>query len=339
MPWEFQSAAVGFESLRNRWDSLNSSVGNHVLLDSVFVSCLLRHFGDSRVLVGSSTNSDFPGMALCVRRGLGRWETFQPSQAPVGLILLGRNCRTAATLRDITRGLPGCALQLSVLQQDPDYSDFSAIGNESVLERLDYIQTARITVSDKFDEYWKERGSNLRHNLARRRRRLSEKGYTAELVEIRSADDMPSAIREYGRLESLGWKGRDGTAIAENNVQGRFYREVFEQFGDRGQAVIFQFLLNGQVAASDLCLTRDGMMVVLKTAYDEQFDDFSPAFLMREEILRRLFSTKDIRTIEFYGRVMEWHTRWSKEVRTLYHINYLRNRWVAPSKRILGRFS
>ena len=50
-------------------------------------------------------------------------------------------------------------------------------------------------------------------------------------------------------------------------------------------------------------------MVVLKTAYDENLNDFSPAFMMREEILQRTFSEKKVRAVEFYGRVMEWHTR------------------------------
>jgi hypothetical protein len=45
---------------------------------------------------------------------------------------------------------------------------------------------------------------------------------------------------------------------------------------------------------------------------------------MREEACRRLFEDGRIRRIEFYGRVMEWHTRWTDEVRTMYHLNHYR---------------
>jgi hypothetical protein len=45
---------------------------------------------------------------------------------------------------------------------------------------------------------------------------------------------------------------------------------------------------------------------------------------MREEACRRLFEEGRIRRIEFYGKVMEWHTRWTDEVRTMYHLNYYR---------------
>jgi hypothetical protein len=339
MTWEFQPATASFEEIRNDWDALNQRIGNHILLDSGFVAPLLRHFREGEVLLGSSDDAEAPGMALLVPRGTGRWETFQPSQAPIGLMLLGSPNAAGNSLTRITRALPGYAFQLSVLQQDPDYSPFVLNLNSGVFERLDYIQTARITLEGTFEDYWKTRGTNFRHNLARRRRRLAEKGYTIELIEIRSPNEVETAIREYGNLESQGWKGRDGTAVAIDNAQGRFYRDVFQYFCARGEAVIFQLRFNGRVASSDLCLMRDGVMIVLKTAYDEQLNDYSPAFMMREEILQRTFAERKVRKIEFYGRVMEWHTRWSKEIRTLYHVNCFRHRWVVPLKKLVGRFA
>ena len=50
----------------------------------------------------------------------------------------------------------------------------------------------------------------------------------------------------------------------------------------------------------------------------------SSDLLMREEATRSLFECGRFQRLEFYGRVMEWHTRWTEEVRTLYHVNYYR---------------
>jgi hypothetical protein len=64
---------------------------------------------------------------------------------------------------------------------------------------------------------------------------------------------------------------------------------------------------------------------VLKTAYDESVPaNLSPTLLMREEATRTLFEAGRFTRLEFYGRVMEWHTRWTEEVRTMYHVNYYR---------------
>lgn len=44
--------------------------------------------------------------------------------------------------------------------------------------------------------------------------------------------------------------------------------------------------------------------------------------LMRQEMFQLIFEDKGIRRIEFYGKVMDWHTKWSDDFRVMYHINY-----------------
>lgn len=341
MNWQFHPALSSFAAVKNDWDYLNRSRSNHILLDAGFVEPLLQCFGTNKVLLGTGGDPASLGMALFVQKKTGVWETFQPSQAPLGMIVLGPSATAQESVRAIAGALPGYALQLSFLQQDPDFPSvpLSQDSPDCACERTEYIQTARITLEGTFEEYWKRRGGNLRHNLARRRRRMTEKGFVAQLVEIRDPAAVAGAICSYGDLESRGWKGKDGTAVSKDNVQGRFYRHVFEHFAALGEAVIFQLHLNGKVAASDLCLLRGGMMVVLKTAYDEEMNDFSPALLMREEILKRAFESQSVRTVEFYGRVMEWHTKWSEEVRTLYHFNCFRHSWVPGLRKLVGRFA
>ena len=93
-------------------------------------------------------------------------------------------------------------------------------------------------------------------------------------------------------------------------------------FCSQGEGLIYQFLMDGKPIASDLCLQRHGMLILLKTAYDEQYKKQSPSYLMREEILKRLFFRKKVNVLEFYGRAREWHTKWTDEMRTMFHINF-----------------
>lgn len=337
MNWEFKPPAGLFEEIRAHWDALNRSRGNHLLLDSRFVAATLRHFGTSKVLLGIDKSCRAAGVGLFVKKVAGMWETFQPSQAPLGLILLETEDRAGERLRSIVEQLPGYALQLGVLQQDPDYSCFPADG-KCLYETMDYIRTARLLIAGTFEDYWKGRGNNLRHNLARRRRRMSEQGIAAELLIYRDPVTVAECIREYGRLESTGWKGKNGTAVSENNAQGRFYREVFEAFCATEEAVIFQLRIGRTIAASDLCLCRDGMMIVLKTAYDEEFETFSPALLMREEIMKRIYAEQKVHTVEFYGKALDWHTKWTDAFRTMYHVKYSRHRWIPLARRLVQRF-
>ncbi len=338
MTWDFKPAMDVFPAAAKDWDALNCARGNHLLLDSRFINPLLSCFGGHHVLLGINRNSNRQGMALVVKQRPGIWETFQPSQAPVGLIVLGYRDETGEGLLELTRSLPGYALEFAALQQDPDHSCFPKSLNLPGVETVEYIHTPRLSITGTFDDYWNSRSSNLRHNLARRKRRMVEQRLTLELQSHRKPEAVAHCIREYAQLESAGWKGKNGTAVTEDNAQGKFYRAVFENFCDSGEAVIFQWRIDGRLAASDLCLHRDGMMIVLKTAYDEELNQFSPALMMREQIMRDLYQSGTIRIIEFYGRVMDWHTKWCEEVRTMYHVNCFRQPWVAGMRKLIGKF-
>jgi hypothetical protein len=338
MKWVFAPARKAFEDVRGRWDELNAVRGNHILLDSFFVDCALRHFGDDRTLLGTKNDSRQPGMGIFKKKGIGFWETFQPSQAPLGLMLLPVEIDVREEIVALMRCLPGYALQLSVLQQDPDYAMVPHALDGQQFQTVDYIETARIPMAGTFEEYWKARSIKLRQNVGRRRRRLIEKGFVPEFVTLRGATDVANALKVYAKLESKGWKAQAGTAVTFDNAQGQFYREIFQQFCQRGEAVIYQLRANGEVIATDLCLVRNDVLILLKTTYDEDWNEYSPAILMREEVMKLLYREGQVRKIEFYGRAMDWHRQWTDDIRTMYHINYFRHTWVRSLKALRERF-
>ncbi len=338
MSWEFLPAKGHFDSLRDQWDSLNRSQGDHILLDSGFVSALLRHFGGKDVNIALNQDSKRPAMALVVSARWGLRETFQPSQAPIGLIVFGYRDDAVCGLQELTRSLPGYALQLAVLQQDPEFSAFPTNPELSCLEFIKYIRTGNLTLEGTFDQYWESRSDDIKRNNARRRRKLTEQGQILEFVAHTDRNSVAGCIREYGRLESQGWKGQEGTAVAEDNAQGRFYRDVMENFCGRGEGAIFELRLNNKPIASELWIGRNGMRVNLKTTYDESLKQVSPGFLMKESLIRWAFSESGWRRLEFYGRVMDWHLKWIDRTRTLYHVNCYRNPWILQARKAVGRF-
>ena len=340
MGWRFHNALHSFPSFSKDWDCINRERGNHILLDSRFMESLLRHFGSEKMLLAVRENAAESGMALIEPGNPGFWQTFQPGQAPLGAILLGGNGHDPSRLMgELIRSLPGYALGFSVTQQDPDVTCFRNLNGSAAVETLDYIQIPRLTISGKYEDYWKQRSKNLTHNLSRQRRRLKEQGNVLELLTDRNADAVAGAIQEYGLLESTGWKGEEGSAVAADNVQGRIYREMLENFCGRGEAGIYRLQLNGKTVASDLCLQRDGTLVILKTAYDESVQGLSLGLLLHQEIFQSVFEEEKLGVIEFYGRLRDWHTKWTDEIRTMYHINWYRHHWVSSVRRIVQQWT
>jgi CelD/BcsL family acetyltransferase involved in cellulose biosynthesis len=187
-----------------------------------------------------------------------------------------------------------------------------------------------------FEEYWAQRGKNLRHNLKRQRNQLAKQSVECHVDAVTSSSEVAAAVAEYARLESAGWKSETGTAVRVDNAQGRFYTQLLQEHCDQGYGRIYRFWLGGQVVATDLCVDNGETCIILKTSYDEAITNLSPSLLMREDYFRDLFAA-GMRRIEFYGKVMDWHTKWSDETRTLYHINCYRSPLIAALQRVRRR--
>jgi hypothetical protein len=323
MKWSVVPAAR-FAEFAECWQRLHAASQSSPLLAVDFVAPLLTEFCTGRELLASCEHAGtIVAMALVTPSGHGSWTSFQPAQAPIGLWLQMPGQDLESLLAALLRALPGFPLVFGLTQIDPALMPRPA--DTPSLRTLDYIDTAKVTLAGSFEAYWEARGKNLRANLKKQRARLEKEGVQTRMRISRAAADVAEAVADYGRLETAGWKAGAGTAVQAANPQGRYYRTMLEAFCARGAGSIYRYFFNEQLVAMDLCIEDKDSIIVLKTSYDESVPkNFSPTLLMREEATRALFDDQRLACIEFYGRVMEWHLRWTDEVRTMYHVNYYR---------------
>jgi CelD/BcsL family acetyltransferase involved in cellulose biosynthesis len=309
-----------FKHYQEKWDNLNRRNANTPLLSSNFVAPLIKYFANGREKLVIHGNPEQPdAMTILTKPKFAVWETLQPSQAPLGLWIQDQKIPTANLLSELRKKLPFPTLLVGVTQQDPDL--LLRPENQKGLSTLNYIQTARVTICGTFAEYWGQRGKNLRQNLNRQRNRLQREGVKATLKTLTETESIESAIQEYGKLESVGWKNAGGTAINIDNTQGKFYLDMLSNFSKIKNTLIFQYYYDQKLVATDLCIKDQQSLIILKTTYDETITTSSPAMLMRQDAFEYIFENNLVSKIEFYGKVMDWHTKWSDEIRVLYHVN------------------
>ncbi len=311
-------------ALSEAWDRLNAEREGLPFLDAKVISMALEVFGTGceRLLIGRQ-GSKIVAMLVLLREGRFRWITFQPSQIPLGAWVSESNLSPVEISRSLCRGPLGFSLAVSLTQLDPRLSPREADTADS--ESIDYIDTGWIDITGSFDEYWAARGKNLRQNMRKQRNKLASEGIEAQMKEYTAVADMAGAIESYGTIESIGWKSGQGTAIHPNNDQGRFYRGIFESAAARNEAIVYEYLFNEKVIAMNLCLLRAGVLIVLKTTYDESIPStYSPAFLLRQDELTEFFGEGKIQRLEYYGRLMDWHTKLTDNKRTLFHLTTYR---------------
>jgi hypothetical protein len=326
-----------FESLREQWQRANLAGSASPLFDVDFVVPLLREFCSGKeVIACCERDHRIEAMGILTPKGRGVWETFQPSQAPLGIWVQRGGVQWQELPSGLMRKLPGFPLAVGITQQDPQL--ISRPNENATLKTLDYVDTAKITLQGSFEDYWSARGKNLRQNMKKQRSKLEKEGVITRLQLTTAPEDVAQAMVDYGKLESAGWKAQLGTAIHPDNAQGRFYQSMLEAFCRRGTGRVYRYWYNDRIVAMDLCIEGAGSIIILKTTYDESIKDgSSPAFLLRQEEVQALFEEGKFDRIEFYGKVMDWHLKWTEEVRTLYHVNYYRFAVLPRLRQIIKR--
>lgn len=119
-------------------------------------------------------------------------------------------------------------------------------------------------------------------SLRRGRRALEKQG----ALEFRIRDQ--SGVDDFLHLESLGWKGHAGSALACDPRQTEAFRRVIAGFGRQERVRFAEMVLSDRVIAS-MCLFRsESDYYAFKIGWDPQLERGCPGFLLASEIQSHL---------------------------------------------------
>ena len=342
MNWEVLPLAHSLGPYRQAWDTLNASLyRSHPFFESAFVEPLLNCFATgSEHLCLHTRGGVIDGMLIVTPQHHGKWSLFVPAQAQIAPLFL----KAPQDLRSLIRQLPGLTLALEFPCQDPLYMPFSLPIDDMPLVAVDHTQTVSVRIEGTFKDYWRTRSRNLRKNIKHYFRRVHQAGMTPRLVYLADVVAMPEAVNRYGELEFRGWKGRIGTAIQAGNIQGCFYREVLRGFAASGRAAVYELYFDDILVASRLGIIGQEMLVILKTAYHEDYAHYAPGRLLLHDLLQREFELQRVTTIEFYTNANAGQLSWSTHRRYIHHVQLFKNRavqkafeWAQQAKKLVLR--
>jgi CelD/BcsL family acetyltransferase involved in cellulose biosynthesis len=142
-------------------------------------------------------------------------------------------------------------------------------------------------------------GASANKAMRRRRRRLAELGE----VTLEAADGSAQLDDRYGelvRLEGLGWKGEQGTAIGSRPETLRFYRDVAEWAAQRGWLRIHLLRLDGTPIAAAYGLRAHGVHASMKIGHDPAHQKLAPGVMLMHDVIREACD-EGLRTVELLG--------------------------------------
>ncbi len=155
--------------------------------------------------------------------------------------------------------------------------------------------------------------SKFRANLRRRRKRLAEKG-AVTLERVTSGPGLPAQVEEGMALEASGWKGRGGTAMAQDPSTRGFYLELARTMAAEGRLALWFMRLDGRAVGFHYALEHGGKYLLLKPGYDEAIRECSPGQLLVEDVLGDCVE-RGLGEFDFLGIDMPWKRDWTDRVR------------------------
>lgn len=152
---------------------------------------------------------------------------------------------------------------------------------------------------------------SFRKSLKNAKNRLARSG-TPRLAAAQTSEEMEQVFQDFLRLEASGWKGRGGSAIAQDPQLTAFYRKLTETFGP-AHCLLDSLTVDGEAIAADFNLLTGSTLYGLKTGVDDQYRWCSPGHLLIEYELTHAdtFPIKP-ETVSFVGEA-PWTSLWRPE--------------------------
>jgi CelD/BcsL family acetyltransferase involved in cellulose biosynthesis len=135
-----------------------------------------------------------------------------------------------------------------------------------------------------------------RKKLRRAEEKLGERApvrYTA----LEAGGDVEAWLAEFLRLETSGWKGRQGTALGCTDIDREFFLAVAREAFRRGRLMLLGLEVNGRPVAHLLNFLAGEGSFAFKVAFDEEYASYSPGVLLELENIRRVHGS-DIRWMD-----------------------------------------
>lgn len=154
---------------------------------------------------------------------------------------------------------------------------------------VDEVSVRSVLLRAASCEAFLEQAVSRRHqrDIERKERKLGKLG-RLEYVVLEQERELGEWIERFLEIESSGWKGNAGTALAQVSGDAEFFREVIAGSHCRGRLTMLGLRLDGRLIAIK-CNLRSGVVsFAFMIAFDEQYAAHSPGLLLEMENIRQL---------------------------------------------------
>lgn len=290
--------AQQLEALESAWRRLSQvATRPNLQMDPSFLMPAFRHLNEAgcKILVIEAPQIRNPdSKVLCGLLPLVRtrfyhlplrcYKIWRHDQCLDATPLIRQDCafRTLEFIFEFLRREGGQLLSMDTVSAEGPFTDVvqQVVESQNLgLFNRDQFSRAAFRPSASFDDYMANQVSkSVRKKVGRLERRLREQGDVQVAISDQSSD-FPSLAQEFLDLESAGWKGEQGTALASHRSTREFFLEMVTRSAQDNRVSFLSLRLNNHPIAMLCDLYVGNRACAFKTAFDESFAQYSPGLL------------------------------------------------------------
>lgn len=213
-------------------------------------------------------------------------------------------------------------LELNSFSDRSGMHELTRAGSFEINEYGSSAYIARSAQQTMQDQLSKKQCKNVRALI----KQATSRYHTVSQRQCMTSAEIPSAYETFLEIESLGWKGNEGTksAIRLRPDAMAFYKKIMATFSADQQALINILDMNGQAVAAQMGLRVNNRLFLLKIGYDEAYKDVGPGSILLTMLIEKESNTCD--EVNFVTNP-PWAERWhfqtdTKWIYRNYHSNY-----------------
>lgn len=171
-----------------------------------------------------------------------------------------------------------------------------------------------IALNAEWMEPERQFNAGRRSDFRRARRHADRMGAVSCEVLSPAPAELPPLLEAAYAVESAGWKGVKGTALALDTARGNFFRRYAAAASEKGILRLCFLRIDGLAVAMQLAVECNDRFWLLKIGYDKQFARCSPGALLMLHTLSYA-ATRGLDSYEFLGRPEPWTHNWTQSLR------------------------
>jgi CelD/BcsL family acetyltransferase involved in cellulose biosynthesis len=166
-----------------------------------------------------------------------------------------------------------------------------------------------------WEAYHDSLSTRITVNLPRLRRKAERSLGPLEVVERQpQSAEVDDILGTLITIEDSGWKGRQGSSLAQRSDLRDFFRRYCRRAASQGRLRVVTLSFGTTLAAVELSIEAFDRLWQLKIGYHEGAAQYYPGLQLTAASIRAAFE-RGVEAYEFLGSAEAWEERWRPETR------------------------